>query len=236
MAWFSGSRSAPESPSAATAHRSPSLQSLLASLPPGSRHVVLDLGPPLAGNIKFLSALGCRVRIADMQRSLGAEPIESRKPEAMAALIERLMPLAPDEQFDALLAWDVFDYLRPDQVSALMARLTPACRPGALALVMTSTRRQIPARPVRYRIVDRETLDCDSPQQPMRPGPQYTQLDLAHMIPGFSVRRSLLLRSGIQEYLLARDAEGAAKPRGISAISTAARVTSERTWFRRGRR
>ena len=194
---------------------------------------MLDLGPPLASNIKLLSGLGCRVRIADLHRSLSAESLESRQPEAMGALLERLLPLAPDERFYALLAWDVLDYLRPDQVSSLMARLTPAFRPGALALVMVSTRRQIPARPARYRIVDRETLDCDGPLQPMRACPQYTQLDLAHMMPAFSVRRSFLLRSGIQEYLLARDAEGAVKPRSPGAASS---VASERTWFRRGRR
>ena len=67
----------------------------------------------------------------------------------------------------------------------------------------------------------------------MRACPQYTQLDLAHMMPAFSVRRSFLLRSGIQEYLLARDAEGAVKPRSTGAAPAAA---SERTWFRRGRR
>ena len=108
---------------------------------------MLDLGPPLASNIKLLSGLGCRVRIADLHRSLSAESIESRQPEAMGALLERLLPMAPDERFDALLAWDVLDYLRPDQVSSLMARLTPACRPGALALVMVSTRRDDPRPP-----------------------------------------------------------------------------------------
>lgn len=231
MSWFQGSRSATEP--AATGYKSLSLKALLDSLHPEPRRAVLDLGPPLAGNIKLLSGLGCRVRIADLNRSLGAEPIESRQPDAMAALLERLLPLLPDERFDALLAWDVLDYLRPDQVSSLMARLIPACRPGALALVMVSTRRQIPARPARYRIVDRESLDCDGPLQPTRVCPLYTQLDLAHLMPGFSVRRSYLLRSGIQEYLLARDAEGAVKPRVPGPGSSAA---SERTWFRRGRR
>jgi hypothetical protein len=53
------------------------------------------------------------------------------------------------------------------------------------------------------------------------------------MLPGFSVKRSFLLRSGIQEYVLARDAEGAVKPRDPGPSSSA---VSERTWFRRGRR
>jgi hypothetical protein len=231
--WFSRSRSPAEAP-APPGHRSQALKALLDGLPPGSRHAVLDLGPPLAGNVKFLSALSCRVRIADLNRSLSAESVESRRPEAMGALFERLLPLAPEERFDALLAWDAFDYMRPDQVASLMARLTPACRPEALVLVLVSTRRQIPAKPARYRIVDRETLAADGPLQPMRACPRYAQPDLARLMPGFVVRRSFLLRNGTQEYLLARDA-GAAAVRAREAAATPI-ASTRRTWFRRGAR
>ncbi len=230
--WFSGPRPAAE-PAPPPGHRSPALKAILDGLPPGSRREVLDLGPPLAGNIKLLSALSCRVRIADLHRSLLAESVESRRPEAMGALFERLLPLAPEEHFDALLAWDVFDYMRPDQVSSLMARLTPAFPPEALVLVLVSTRRQIPARPLGYRIVDRENLAYDGPLQPSRPGPRYTQPDLARMMPGFSVRRSFLLRNGIQEYLLARG-EGEGAPRAPEP-SLVAGASWKRPWFRRGR-
>jgi hypothetical protein len=158
----------------------------------------------VAGNITFLSALACRVRIADLQRSLAAEPLEARRSQALTALFERLLPFTPDERIDGLLAWDVFDYLRPEQISSLMARLTPACRPEALALVLVSTRSQIPAVPTRYRILDREHVAGDSRPERMRPCPRYRQADLARMAPGFSVKRSFLLRNGIQEYLLLR--------------------------------
>ena len=69
-----------------------------------------------------------------------------------------------------MLAWDVFDYMRPDQVSSLMARLTAACRPEALVLVLASTRRQIPAAPLRYRILDRESLAATARSSPCAPG------------------------------------------------------------------
>jgi len=193
---------------------------------------VLDLGPPLAGNIEFLSALSCRVRIADLHRSLGAESIENRQAEAMDATFARLLPIAPDERFDALLAWDVFDYMRPDQVASLMARLTAACRPEALVLVLASTRRQIPAVPLRYRILDRESLAADGPLEPRRAGPRHGQPDLKRMMPGFSVRHSVLLRSGVQEFLFARGAGGeSVRTPGAGVV----RGGPPRTpWFRRG--
>jgi hypothetical protein len=230
--WFPGSRPAAP-PAPPPGHRSPALKAIFDGLAPGSRHEVLDLGPPIAGNVRLLSALSCRVRIADLHRSLAVEPVESRRPEAMGALFERLLPLAPDERFDALLAWDVFDYMRPDQVSSLMARLTPAFRPEALVLVLASTRRQIPARPLGYRIVDRENVAYDGSLQPSRPGPRYTQPDLARMMPGFSVRRSFLLRNGVQEYLFVRG-EGDAAPRPPEP-SLVPGASWKRPWFRRGR-
>jgi hypothetical protein len=233
VAWFPGSRS-PAERAAPSGHRSQALKALLDSLRPESRHTVLDLGPPIAGNIEFLSALSCRVRIADLHRSLAAESIEDRRPEAMGATLARLLPIAPDERFDALLAWDVLDYLRPDQVSTLMSRLTAACREEALVLVLASTRRQIPATPLRHRILDRESMVSEGPLEPQRPGPAHGQTDLRRMMPGFSVRHSVLLRSGVQEYLFARGAEGeSARPPGAGA----ARGGPSRTpWFRRGPR
>jgi len=231
VSWFSARRATPE-PGLASGHHSASLKELVDSLRPGSRHAVLDLGPPIASNVRFLSDRSCRVRIADLHRALATESLESRKPEAIAALFARLLPLAPDERFDALLCWDVLDYLRPDQVTALMQRLSPVCQPGALALALVSTRSQIPTRPRRYRIVDRETLACDGPEQPQRPCPRHSQGDLARTMAGFSVRRSVLLRNGVQECLLVRDG-GAAAAR---ARETASSSLATRAWFRRGRR
>jgi hypothetical protein len=192
---------------------------------------VLDLGPPVAANVRFLSALSCRVRIADLHRSLSREPVESRRPEAVGTLLERLLPLDPGERFDALLAWDVFDYLRPDQVSALMARLGPACRPEALVLVLASTRREIPMAPLRHRILDRENLASEGPHEPRRPGPRHTPSDLGRMMAGFSLRRSLLLRSGVQEYLFARGAGDEPVRAGGSVRGRS--IFEASTWFRR---
>ena len=227
MAWFSGTRE-PAGAAPAAGHRSLALRELLDSLRPGSRHSVLDLGPSVAANVRFLTALSCRVRIADIVRSIVAEPIESRRPEAVPALLDRLLPLAPDEKFDAVLAWDAFDYMRPDQVSCLAERLGRACRPEAPVLVFVSTRRTIPATPLRYRIVDRENVAHDGPREPTRPGPRYGQHDIRRLMPAFSVRRSFLLRTGIQEFLLAPGPGVRAQAGAVAAART------WRPWLRRG--
>ncbi|HEY6547348.1 MAG TPA: hypothetical protein VI589_05560 [Vicinamibacteria bacterium] len=209
--------------------RSLALRALLAGLRPGCRHSVLDLGPPVADNIEFLAGLSCRVRIVDLQRSLAAETAEKTAEGAMAALLERLLPVEPDERYDAFLAWDVFDYLRPDQVSSLMARLSPLWQPEARALVLLSTGRKIPAKPVRHRILDLETIGEEGPRQPTRKGPQYSELQLARMMRGFSVSHRVLLKTGMQEYLLVRGAGLGAR---AAVTSGNAGAPAKRTWFR----
>jgi hypothetical protein len=227
VAWFSG-REDPGGSAPEAGHRSLALKELLDSLRPGSRHSVLDLGPSVAANVRFVAAFSSRVRIADLVRSMAAEPVESRRPEATPALFERLLPIAPEEKFDAVLAWDVFDYMRPDQVSCLAERLGRACRPDAPVLVFVSTRRTIPATPLRYRIVDPENVAHDGPREPTRPCPRYGQHDIRRLMPAFSVRRSFLLRTGIQEFLLA-PGQGVRAQAGAVAAGRA-----WRPWLRRG--
>jgi hypothetical protein len=176
----------------------------LEGLRPDTRYAVLDLGAPVGPNLDFLTQMSCRVRIADFHRSLHAEPIEGRDVAAFVSALERLLPIAENEHFDIVLSWDVFNYLRPEQISALMAHLAPACLPEALVFALISTRPQIPATPLRYRIVDRESLSYEGTFEPLRPCPRYMQTGFGRMMPGFRIKGSYLLRNGIQEYLFTR--------------------------------
>ncbi len=204
MSWFSRSQAEPCPPPASSSHRSLALGPLLSGLHPESRHAVLDLGPPMGHNLELLAALGCRIRITDLFRSLASETLEAREPQACRALFERLLPLDVGERFDAVLMWDLFDYLRLHEAAALMARITPACAPRAVIFGLVSTLHQIPATPLRYRIDDRETLYSTGPREPQRPAPRHTQPELVRRMPGFKVKASYILRHGVQEYLFER--------------------------------
>lgn len=186
---------------AAEEHRSLALGALVTSLRPERRSQVLDLGRPIGSNIEWLSARNCRVFVVDLHRSLLAETVEARKPENSARLFEKLLPLADDDRFDAVLAWDLFNYLRPDQITALMARLAPVCQRGALLLAFVATHREIPAVPMRYRILGPQMLAWQGAATPTRSSPCYHGPDFARLMPDFQVKSSFLLRNGIQEYL-----------------------------------
>jgi hypothetical protein len=225
--WLAWANPGPASPP--PSHRSPALKALLEGLAPDSRPLVLDLGPTVPGNIERLSAFSCRVRVADLPRALAGEPAGARDAEGADALFERLLPLEPGERFDAVLAWDVLDYLRPPEVAALMRRLAAACAAEAPLLALVSRRREVPPAPPRYRILDDETLACDGAAETPRPGPRYGQGELARLMPDFAVKHSVLLRSGVHEFLFARRA--AAAP--LRAVPSARPLAAGSAWYRR---
>lgn len=204
MVWLPRARSRAADATPAARHRSLALRPLLSGLDPETRHAALDLGPPVGRNLELLSALGCRIRIVDVYRSLAVETLENRRPEACGALFARLLPFEPSEGFEVVLLWCLLDYLHPHEITALMTRVAAACSPRALAFAMVSTQRQQPATPRRYQIEDLDTVSWTGSGRPERPCPRYTQGELCRLMPGFKVRSSFLLRHGAQEYLFER--------------------------------
>lgn len=215
MSWFGGRRREPERPRhaerteesaepAPEVHRSLALAGLLAELPEESRLSVLDLGPAVGANLDFLSArFRCRLQVADLWASAGTHRLAD--PEAdPAKLFEELLPLAGGPQIDLVLAWDLLNYLRREQIEALAEHLAPACRPGGRLFAMVLTGREIPRRPLTYELRDGGDLVYRGAGGPTRPGPRYRPAEVDALTPGFTVDRSYLLRHGVQEYLLAR--------------------------------
>lgn len=206
MKWFRSSRR--PDPSAETSepaepevHASPGLSELLGGLHPERHHQVLDLGPAVGVNITFFSQRYlCSVEVADLYRSLpaaaGDEP---------AAALEGVLP-AGGEAVDAVLAWDLFNYLEREQIAALARRLAARCRPGAQLFAMVITRPEMPREPGTYPIRERAEggveLVYRLDRNATRPCPRYRPAEIEQLLsPEFKMDRNLLLRHGIQEYL-----------------------------------
>jgi hypothetical protein len=164
---------------------------------------VLDLGPAAGSNLETLAALGCRLHVTDLYRGLTeANAAHGANDGSFAQVCDDLLPAAGGQPYEVILAWDVLDYLGRPELAALMQRLIPLCRSGTELYCMVSIRRQIPARPLAYRILAPDRLAAVGAQEANRPGPRYHQPDLLRAMPGFEVRKSFLLRHGMQEYLL----------------------------------
>lgn len=170
---------------------------------------VLDLGPAIGANVAYFGQLHCRLHIADCAAELVAlnERISQPRdvaPEAAVSpgeQLERLLPLQPDTPLDAILVWDLLNYLDKPLLKALMAHLAPCVSADTWLHGYICSRREMAALPGRYRLTPEGRLAVTAGSPKRRASPAYTQPDLRNLMPQFGISRSMLLQNGMQEYL-----------------------------------
>ncbi|NWG13753.1 MAG: hypothetical protein HXY20_09480 [Acidobacteria bacterium] len=182
--------------------RSLGLGALVQQLEQDRFYSVLDLGPARSASLNFWSGYASRLTVVDFYRSWSDEgfprPAEG---DSHVPLFSGLLALPPGGRFDIILAWEIFDYLDPEQIPDLVRCLHDHCERGALLFVLLSSAALIPATPTAFRIIDRDHLLYESSGGAMKNCPRCQPRDLARLVPGFQMFNSFLLRHGMQEHL-----------------------------------
>jgi hypothetical protein len=184
------------------------IQDLYGALAP---HLSLAPGPPPNPTAASLGSIITADRASAREARESWEARQEREAEDgdlpdVAARLGELLKFPADTQFDAVLAWDLLNYLDRREVAALARHVAPLCRSGALLFAMVSILKQAPAEPLRFRILDDgEHLSYEARTAAERPCPRYAPAELAELLRGFRLDRSYLMRHGVQEYLFARD-------------------------------
>jgi len=133
---------------------------------------LLDLGPAWQTTLSFFIERGFRVTSDDLLRSWGnflaeqesllkaqplaAEDFAARTPDTLAKKFLAENVEYPANSFDALLLWDVLDYLEPTLAKQAVASLTEMLRPGGVVLALFHSKK--PESFQRYRVMDTNTL------------------------------------------------------------------------------
>jgi hypothetical protein len=135
------------------------------------RGTLLDLGPAWQTTLSFFIERGFRVSSEDFLRGWKAFLTEEEKrlrEDADACEALDMTPsgraarfLAENLQysraaFDAVLLWDLLDYLEPMLVKQMVANLTELLRPGGVILALFHSKK--PEGFQRYRVADSNTL------------------------------------------------------------------------------
>ena len=170
----------------------------------GARHPgILDFGPPRRENVDHFSQWSCVLYIEDLLRTLTEDPGMSAPEEErdVEEAIERVVTHKDDVRFDAILAWNLFDYIDPPTIRAIMLRIGRHCRPGTILLMMSSIRETIPDDPGRFTIIDEQHLSFRSMGTDGRNGSKHSPLSLERMMPKFRLQHSFMLSVGMQDYL-----------------------------------
>jgi 2-polyprenyl-3-methyl-5-hydroxy-6-metoxy-1,4-benzoquinol methylase len=135
------------------------------------RGTLLDLGPAWQTTLSFFIEKGFRVTSEDILRgwteflkeqesqakdNLNADYYAERLPEARAKKFLGENLHYPAGSFDAVLIWDLLDYLEPTLAKSTVAHLTELLRPGGVVLALFHSKK--PEGFQRYRVADTSTL------------------------------------------------------------------------------
>jgi hypothetical protein len=178
------------------------------------RGTMLDLGPAWQTTLNFFIERGFRVTSDDVLRSwaefqsqeaasskeeLTAEEYARRTPEALAKkfLDENLQ--YPASSFDALLLWDLLDYLEPTLVKQMVAHLTDMLRPGGVVLGLFHSKK--PEGFQRYRVMDTNTLQVLSAKALLPAQKPLQNREIQELFGKFRTMKSFVGRDQLRESL-----------------------------------
>jgi len=161
---------------------------------------VVDLGPVIGSNITFFGErVGCKIHIEDLYADIDRHVRQGEADQLPEFLSGRLA--LPDASVDAVLGWDVFDYLAPAAAGVLAGELVRMLRPGGVLLGFFGARASDDPRYTKYFIEDETHLRYRF--YPSACGRRWVlqNRDINIMFAGLEVFDSVLLKSGVREIL-----------------------------------
>jgi hypothetical protein len=185
--------------------KAPLLTRIFDTLDPEQRHVVLDLGAGCQALIAQLTAeRGCRIEIADFVASGGLAALNTAPPETRMETLNRLLPQTNGERLTLIFCWDLPNYLGRAALQSLCSLLGQRAAAGCrLHMLISYSRRDMPAQPARYVPASDGQLTQHSVDGERAPAPRYSPEDLGKALGGFKYERGVLLANGMQEFVYA---------------------------------
>jgi len=190
------------------------LKELLWNLDGLGRGTLLDLGPAWQTTLSFFIERGFRVSSEDILRAwkgfLAQEELRLQQagethdsldmtPNGRAArFLESNLQYSPSS-FDAVLLWDLLDYLEPALGKQVITCLTDLLRPGGVVFAMFHSKK--PEGFQRYRVADSNTLQVLS-TPPLCPAQKVFQnREIQDLFSRFRTMKSFVSRDQLRETL-----------------------------------
>lgn len=197
-----------------TARVSNGLKEFLWNLDGLGRGTLLDLGPAWQTTLSFFIERGFRVSSEDILRGWSefnaAEEARTKDAKTVEEFAERLPEVRakrflkdnlnyPVGSFDALLLWDILDYLEPTMAKTVVAHLTELLRPGAVVFAMFHSKK--PEGFQRYRVADTNTLQVLA-TTPICPAQKvYQNREIQDLFGRYRTSKSFVARDQLRETL-----------------------------------
>lgn len=154
----------PIATSSRVSRRSSGLQEFTRLIKTDEVLTLLDLGPTSASNITYLTGLGHKLHSEDVLEAAADPSYRTNAPDGSVAVdVERFLKenlVFGEKKFDAVLCWDIPDYLPEPLVKPMIERLHSVLKPGGMVLGFFHTRDAGPNAPYcRYHIAGADVLD-----------------------------------------------------------------------------
>jgi SAM-dependent methyltransferase len=161
---------------------------------------VVDLGPVIGQNITFLGErVGCKIHVEDLFSDIDRH-IHNDKLDQLPEFLGGRFSL-PDSSIDAVLGWDVFDYLAPMAATALASELMRILRPGGVFLGFFGARASDNPQYTKYFIDDETHLRYRFYPSACTRRWVLQNRDINIMFAGLEICETVLLKSGVREIL-----------------------------------
>lgn len=185
--------------------KAPLLTRILDNLDPEQRQVVLDFGAGCQSLIAQLTVeRGCRIEIADFVANDGLAALNAAPPESRMDTLNGLLPQTNGEGLTLIFCWDLPNYLSRTALQGLCTLLGRRAAVGCrLHMLISYSRRDMPAQPARYVPASDGQLTQHSANGERAPAPRYSPEDLGKALGGFKYERGVLLANGMQEFVYA---------------------------------
>ena len=178
-------------------YSSPGVKAVLAVLDAHRKNNILDLGKMNQSNAEFFTGYNCKLFVEDLAPSLN-------EINAGADIDEYLLNYGENTKFDAIFAWDLFNYIDLKQLVRLISRIKNNCRPDTLMHVVSYTQEEIPEIPQHFGLQDQSVIEVAQALPRARKFPQYSAFDLLSHLPGFIAQDTWLpqddMLPGAMEY------------------------------------
>lgn len=179
------------------------------------RGSLLDLGPVWQSTVTFFIERGFKVSTEDVlagwkqfsleeterQRGLPAEEVRKTRAELADIFLESSLQFAPGS-FDAVLAWDILDYLEDDVMQRVAERLRTVVREGGVILAMFHSKR--PQQFQRYRIMDEKTLEMVPSSSIFPMARVFQNREISDLFSRFHTSKTYLGRDQLREGLFVK--------------------------------
>ena len=169
---------------------------------------VLDLGATSPANITFMTGLGHRFHQEDVLRLANDKSLLI--PNGNGGMVIDTDRYLHENlsfgrgEFDAVLFWDLADFLPEPLVKPLIERIHTAMRPGGLVLAFFHTKDAGPDAPFyRYNIATRDTLELQ-PVRGFRLQRVFNNRHVENLFHEYSSIKFFLGRDNIREVLVTR--------------------------------